>query len=103
MTVETIDSLWPGLVRSEDVVALKVDTQGFESEILRGAQENFASVSVFEVELALFELYEGQRLVYEMLPEIRDLGFRLCLIDSGFIDENPETLDADFLWVRDDL
>ena len=101
--MESIDSVWSSVVRPDDIVALKVDTQGFESEVLRGARESLADVSILEVELAFAEFYEGQRLLYEMIPEIRDLGFRLIDIDDSrrSSHEVHPMIDTDTLWVRD--
>jgi FkbM family methyltransferase len=57
--------------------ALKVDVQGAELDVLRGAQRNLESVRVVESEVEFQELYEGQPLFTDVDRFLREHGFSL--------------------------
>jgi FkbM family methyltransferase len=80
---------------------LKIDTQGFEREVLDGAPDTLKKVSAVEVELSFTELYEGQALFDEMLAVLDAAGFRLAGVQPGFWDQQTgETLQIDGLFLR---
>ncbi len=82
---------------------LKIDTQGFEREVLAGAPDALKKVSAVEVELSLAELYEGQPLFDEILAVLDAAGFRLAGVQPGFWDQRTgETLQLDGLFLRHD-
>lgn len=85
----------------KDPIMLKIDTQGFEREVLDGAAEVMDKVRVIDLELAFAELYEGGSSAYSLLPHLRDLGFVIHCVDEGYTDPTSgQTLDADFLMTR---
>lgn len=80
---------------------LKIDTQGFEREVLDGAPDTLKKVSAVEVELSLVELYEGQPLFDEILAVLDAAGFRLAGLQPGFWDQKTgETLQVDGLFLK---
>lgn len=54
---------------------LKLDVQGFELEVLRGAQGLFSNVEVIVCEVLLAAFYEGQTKAEDLLAFLRDHGF----------------------------
>lgn len=54
---------------------LKIDTQGYESNVIQGASETLERTKVLQLELSLVELYKNQKLLKEMLTQIEDKGF----------------------------
>lgn len=84
---------------------IKIDTQGYEAEVLKGSTETLRDneVAGLEVELSLVPLYEGQLLWGELSEEIRSLGFIAVSFRDGFRDpESGELLQVDGLFVRTD-
>ncbi len=74
--VRTLD----GLVGSGEVelvppVLMKIDVQGFEDRVLKGAEKTLPAIESLIVELSLQELYEGQRLLPELRQWIEERGF----------------------------
>jgi FkbM family methyltransferase len=94
--VRTLDAFAP-----EGRALLKIDTQGFEHEVIAGAGRSLDNVVALDIEMALVNLYEGGSSIYSLLPVLHDRGFKVLSIDSGFVDpETDQTLDVDVLMVR---
>jgi FkbM family methyltransferase len=72
-------------------VWLKIDTQGTELAVLRGATEVLGRTRVLQTELSLADLYKGQSTPQEVLELLLPLGFRVCALEPGFQD--PATGD----------
>jgi FkbM family methyltransferase len=68
---------------------LKVDTQGFEHEVVSGAVEVLSGCVAVELELSLTPLYEGQLLIGEMIKLMRRNGFRPTHLEPEFV--NPDS------------
>lgn len=56
---------------------LKIDTQGYEDRVLDGAPRTLARCRMVELELSLLPLYDGQKLMHEMLARMEAEGFHL--------------------------
>jgi FkbM family methyltransferase len=96
-----LDDAVRGLVRDGDEVALKLDVQGYEHEVMRGAEETLARVRVLEIELALRPMYDGQLGYREMLDRLTDRGFELVAVDPGYTDwESGVTYEIDAILLR---
>lgn len=72
--------------RSRRHAYLKVDTQGFEHEVLKGGGGVLAGCRAVELELSLTPLYEGQLLAGEMIELMREHGFRPTHLEPEFVD-----------------
>jgi len=87
-----LDSIAPDYLRSDSVVFLKIDTQGYEDRVLQGATGLFGRLAGLQLELSLVPLYEGQRLFDDLLDEVKEKGFDLWSIWPVFTDQNSGRL-----------
>jgi FkbM family methyltransferase len=71
---------------------LKADTQGYEHEVLAGAEETLRQCLAVELELSLTPIYEGQLLLGEMIELMREKGFRATHLEPEFVDPNSGEL-----------
>ncbi len=71
---------------------LKLDTQGTEHEVLKGASRTLKHVVGLRIELSLLELYQGQARFDELDVHIRRLGFELWDLIPGFRDPRTARL-----------
>jgi len=79
---------------------LKVDAQGYEREVLAGAEATLATCLAVELELSLSQLYEGQPLIGDMLDLMKQYGFIPTQIEPEFIDPHTgEILQVNCLFV----
>ena len=96
-----LDSMWPELRLRRQHLYLKLDTQGTELSILRGASSALLDAEFVEAELSLVKLYEGGALIDEVISFLDDRGFALVSLEG--IDEEPETgqmLQVDAIFMR---
>jgi FkbM family methyltransferase len=99
--VARLDSVWDELVRESERVFLKLDVQGFEMYVLRGAEDHLGRVAGVQAELALTPLYEGDTPWREVIDHLERRGFELAGLEPGF--EDPDTgrmLQADGILIR---
>jgi len=71
---------------------LKLDVQGAELAVLRGAEASLGFVRIVEVELSAVELYRGQALVEEVIAFLRSAGFDPIGIETSFRDRRSGDL-----------
>jgi FkbM family methyltransferase len=94
--VRTLD----GVLSSETNLSpflLKIDVQGAELAVLRGARQLLQHVGDIIVEASLTELYEGQALADEVIAYLFTSGYRLIGIHSLSYDPAGVPIQADFL------
>jgi FkbM family methyltransferase len=80
---------------------LKMDTQGYEKQVLEGATMTIPKLVGIQIELSFIPLYEGSMLADEAIGHLYAQGFAIEGIEPGF--RNPWTgqlLQADGLFVR---
>ena len=81
--VSTLDREFTGETRK---TLLKMDTQGYEGEVLDGVGGFLHRIDVIAVEMSLVELYSGQPLFPEMFERIVNMGFEPWWIEPEFIN-----------------
>jgi len=60
---------------------LKIDTQGYEMEVLKGSKNLLNIVSYLLVEVSLVELYQGQKLLKDILNFLSKKNFKIWSVD----------------------
>jgi FkbM family methyltransferase len=90
--VRRLDDVFAEAVRplTDPVTFLKLDTQGFDLEVLGGATAILGRVAALVTELPVQPIYEGMPSLVEALGELQDLGF----VITGMF---PVTRDRDRL------
>lgn len=94
-----LDSVAPKYLENAHRPFLKIDTQGFEWQVLDGAGETLPLVQGILCELSLVPLYESQRLWMDIIRRLENDGFALWSIHRGFTDSRDGRLlqiDATF-------
>jgi len=79
---------------------LKIDTQGFELEVLRGCTDLLDRFSVIYCETSFIELYKGQPLANEVIAYLHKCEFRLAGVYNQFTSLHKRALQADMLFIR---
>jgi len=100
-----VDSIETPVRRLDDMLAelgfdptdalLKIDTQGFETEVLRGAPSTLPVIAAAHVELSLAPLYDGQALASEIFALFGAAGLELSIINDCFNTGDGQILQID--------
>lgn len=87
VTVWPLDEIGKDYIGTEKNIFLKIDVQGFEQEVLKGATQLIERAKGVEMEISLVSLYEGQKwLLPEVLNFMQQRGFQLRSIVPAFTD-----------------
>ena len=99
--IAQLDSVADEYLNKPEKYFIKIDTQGFEWEVLNGAQKTLANAQGVLCELSLIPLYEGQRLWIELIERLETEGFTLWSIQKGFTDPyDGRTLQVDAIFFK---
>lgn len=99
--ISRLDSLVSEYINHNDRIYFKADVQGYEKQVLKGAEKTLKQTTCIEVELSLTQMYEGSPLLCEMIEYLSHLGFTLVSIENVF--SNSQTgyiLQVDGIFVR---
>ncbi len=80
---------------------LKIDVQGLELQVLKGAGKTLAGVDEALVECSFIELYEGQAMADEVVSLMLEAGLRLAGVHGLVSTAKGEPIQADFHFKRD--
>lgn len=99
--IRRLDSLLPELVPVGRRAFLKVDTQGFEREVIDGAAGCLDSIVLVQLEASLRPLYRDEALLGELLQMMQERGFVLTSIHPVILDpQSGATLQVDCVFAR---
>lgn len=86
VAMNTLDDAALQYLSPNSVIYLKIDTQGYEDEVLAGATKILSHAAGVQLELSLAELYEGQSDYLNLIHTMISKGFRLVELNPGFSD-----------------
>jgi FkbM family methyltransferase len=99
--IARLDEISAPLIPATGTILIKVDTQGYEMEVLKGASGLFGRTVALQLELSLVPLYDGAPTIAQMISFAEDSGFELFNIIPGFRDKRTgRLLQADGFFVR---
>lgn len=101
ITISTLDAIFDDYWKAGDSVFLKIDAQGYERNIVEGAQKSLERVVGVQMELSLVPLYDGEALLAEMIDYMTDRGYVLMSVDPTYGNrETGQMLQADCMFFR---
>ena len=81
-----LDDIAMSYVSSSSAAYLKIDVQGYESQVLDGSKDLFPKIKGIQLELSLVPLYENQESYREMIEKLDKLGYALHACYPVFSD-----------------
>jgi hypothetical protein len=97
VTVNTLDTVFSENFIDPNKVLLKIDTQGFELEVLRGALKALEFIPLCFLEISITELYEEEPKMLEILNLLNEYGKNVSNMTPGVTKTNGEILQFDLL------
>ena len=99
--VKRLDGLFDSVCAGMRNVYLKIDTQGFEKQVLEGAGGALDRIDTLQLELSLVPLYRNDTSFLDMWSYLRDRGFEAVAFEPGFLDiERGQMLQVDGIFHR---
>lgn len=101
VSVVRLDNFLMERVHSFTNIFLKIDVQGFELEVLKGAEGILKNVKAIQLEMSFVSLYKGGPLYSDILTWVRDNDFEVYSIIPGFRNlESGQLLQADGIFIK---
>lgn len=103
VTIRTLDDVVPELIASHGVknFYLKMDTQGFDLAVLRGARRVMGSIVALQSEACNVRLYGDAPDFQTMTAAYREMGLVISNVFPAYIDERLRAIDLDCILVKD--
>lgn len=99
--VARLDDAAANYASTSRALLIKIDTQGFEWQVLDGAPRLLDQAVALQLELSLVPLYAGQRLWRDYVDRLNKAGFQLYNVYPAFTDDRTgQTLQWDATFVR---
>jgi hypothetical protein len=100
LDMRTLDAVAAGAIAGP--LLLKLDVQGYELEVLRGASHTLRHTEVMVLELSLLEYNRGAPLMAEVLAEVNAMGYAIYdICGQHRRDESRVLLQMDAIFVRE--
>ncbi|WP_426327656.1 FkbM family methyltransferase [Pedobacter sp. R-06] len=100
--VQRLDDLHHKVIFTSPVL-LKMDVQGFEKEVLKGAMTSLLQIDYLLFETSFVQMYDGEPLFDEMHDFVKELGFEF-IAPVGFLQsEKLQILQMDLLYKRKNI
>ena len=101
VNIITLDSVSEKYLSNSNNYFIKIDTQGFEWQVLNGAKKTLENAKGVLCELSLVSLYKGQKMWIHFIHRMEKEGFSLWQVQQVFLDpKNGRTLQIDAIFFR---
>jgi FkbM family methyltransferase len=98
ISLDSMISAWKSI---KSPICLKIDTQGYEFEVLEGGKKTLELVTAVQIELSTLELYRGQKLYDYFIEFFKARDFILFDIIPGFSNrQTGQLLQFDAIFVK---
>lgn len=101
VSLRRLDSLGLEYLKGDSRPFLKIDTQGYEDQVIQGAMGIFDRIIGLQLELSIIPLYEDQQLYEVFFQQLKSQGFDLWALTPGFTDsQTGRLLQFDAIFFR---
>lgn len=98
-----LDAVFGDYARPTDRVLLKIDTQGYERQVLDGAAGVMERLPLVQLELSIVEAYDGEPSYLAMIEHLGRIGYRPILFLPGYFNRRTARLiQMDGVFLRSD-
>lgn len=99
--IAKMDSVANEYLQGRKNAFLKIDVQGYEENVLLGAQNVMSKMKGLHLEFSLVPLYKGEKTMLDILKMVYDFGFEPnYFIPHTTIDEDGRLMQIDGLFFR---
>lgn len=98
--VKTLDSILKSYRFQEKIDLLKIDVQGSELDVLRGAKNCLEKAQFIFLEVSFKKIYKKACLFYEIDSFLKKKSFMLVSLQEGYRNRKGELIQADALYKK---
>jgi FkbM family methyltransferase len=99
--VKTLDSVFYDFYKKSNNVLLKIDTQGYEKNVLDGAQNVLEKVDLIQIEMSLVKMYNDELIYTEIIDYLDKKGFKIISLEPGFYNaKTGELMQVDGIFLN---
>lgn len=84
--IKKLDSVFESYYEVGDNIMVKIDTQGYEKNVILGAENSLSKIKIIQLEMSVVPLYENEIIFTEMIDFLDKKGFELFFLENGFTD-----------------
>ena len=100
--MKTLDCLYEELNLDNKKVLIKIDTQGYEMNILKHGIQALKKTTGVRLEMSLFEIYKGETLMSDVMAFMKENKFQPYLISETYFSRKlNRQLQADGVFYKD--
>jgi FkbM family methyltransferase len=102
VTIRTLDEVMAdeGIDCSRQGVYLKLDTQGFDLEVIKGASRSIGGIRGLQTEASIRPIYHGMPTYDETIQKLNELGFALSGMFPVTSDAALRLVELDFVFIN---
>lgn len=97
ISISTIDKQLEAIGLKPQEIMLKLDVQGFEDEVLKGASKSLSNIPFCYLEVSIYPLYEGEKPFLPILIELSNHGHEVIDVFRGIKAKDGRLLQLDIL------
>jgi len=97
VTISTLDNQLEALGLDPRTIMLKLDVQGYEAEVLRGAEKSLAKIPLCYLEVSLVPLYKGETTFLPILNFLAEAGHEVIDVFRSLKANDGKLLQIDIL------
>ncbi|MEM6690217.1 MAG: FkbM family methyltransferase [Planctomycetota bacterium] len=102
--IDQLDNVFESVSGSASNVYLKIDTQGYEMDVLKGAVRSMNRIKLVQLETALVPNYSGEALIEDVISMMREHNFAPWWIIDGFKNKmTPQMFQVDVFFRNQDF
>ena len=103
--IQTLDGVFPEIERRFNCsrVYLKVDTQGYDLEVIKGARDMLTNVQALQIEASVKPIYRAMPDYVTAISTLEQLGFELSGIFPNNSGHFPRLIEFDAVMIRKTL
>jgi FkbM family methyltransferase len=90
--IKTLNEVFHSFYEKGNKVMLKIDTQGYEKNVLVGSEAVLEHITLIQLEMSLVQLYQNEVLYREIIDYLDEKGFILISLENGFSDAKTKHL-----------
>ena len=90
--IKKLDSIFDSFIKNGDKVMMKIDVQGFEKNVLDGANKSLNRIEIIQLEMSVIPLYENEMILVDMINYLDNKNYKLFSLENGYFDSHTGKL-----------